>query len=451
MRAHVQVRAGGWSARNFSARPRAVHNDLEQLRPRGVDLPACARDAPAYGCRARLVALTLLAFAWFLLGCACTTVLGRWLVRRTPAAHAPIVVPAVPDVAVGVSAELATLASGIEGTAQLLCERIHDPRLAALRADQLCCAVRRLRALSETIKVAVGPVRVQCEALHFDDVLLAMQHELEVAWCGRLQIAIDTATALPMLHTDGRALRQALLLLADVLTGKEPSAGRLSVRSRTKLNERAQAVEIELSVEVDSEQPATSEPHAHIALGLRAATNLLDALGAEWRMTHVPGRDATVWIAMPAASDAQSQPPAAPPPRIPSASASAHEFGGAIVCDRDPTVRFMVGQELERTGRQVFLCGDRAAARALWRATPERFELMIVEAHGTHAPGDELVAEALASNPHLRALLLGGTEIPELVAASSGPEPRVAVVAQPFGMFELRDALSTLGAGAPAA
>jgi hypothetical protein len=375
----------------------------------------------------------------FLLGCAFTGVLAWWWQRRPRGMLLPLPRLELPEIAVGVSAELATLASGIEGNAQLMCEAIAAREPIEAPADHLCAAVRRLRALSETIQQAAGPANVRRQPVRIEDVVLSVQHELEAASCGRFQIALDTASSVPEVHTDPRALRQTLLLLAEVLFGREPAAGTLTLRTRNSLARSAHAVVVQMVAEVEERVSTRPRTAAQLALAHLAADNLLRALGAEFSLRAERGVEATASITLPVAYGEEAAAAAVlkPTPH--------HDFGGALVLESDPAVRYMVGQELERTGRQVFLCADGVGARTMWRATPERFELLVVQAQGGRAPGEELVAEALATQPHTRAVLLGRTELPALAAALGEPQARVAVVTQPFGMMELRDALAHIG------
>jgi len=377
-----------------------------------------------------------------LLGFAIAAALAWFLDRRRARAPALLAPPALalPQIAVGVSAELATLASGMEGNAQLLCEAAEAGEPIAPYADQLCHVGRRLRALAETIQLAAGEVRVHLRPVRVEDVVLAVQHELEAASCGRYQIAVDLASSVPEVATDARALTRTLLLLADVLVGREPGACKFTLRTRNSLAQSRHGVVLEMSAEVEENVAAEPPPPAQLTLAHEAADNLLEALGAQWTLSVERGVGAAATILLPAAPPEETAAPAPdsdPPAR--------HDFGGALVLETDPAVRHMVGRELERTGRQVFLCADGVAARALWRATPERFELLVVAAQGGRLPGEALVAEALEVQPATRAVLLGHTAVPALQAAAAAPSPRVTVVPQPFGLMELRDALAHVG------
>lgn len=353
------------------------------------------------------------------------------IVDHTPTSH-------LEAVAESVSAELASLASGIEGNAQLLCEAIGSPELVPPRAEQLWGAVRRLRALSEKIQFAIGSNVLRRGSLAVEDVLASVQHELDDWSYGRFQVAVDVAQSLPEVCANANALRRALLYLVEVLFAKEPSAGKLTMRAAINIAEDAQTVVLHIAVEVEETLSAQAPHPAQIELAEAAARNLLAALDAEWTLEHIPGMEVSAWIALPVATE-DSEEPAGPSP-----SGDSHEFGGVLILESDPAVRFMVGQELERTGRQVLLCADGTAARALWRATPERFELLIVDPRGRREMGDQLAADALTTKG-VRIILLGVSDHPALAAAVSGPQPRVVIVPKPFGLMELRDALAQLG------
>jgi len=379
--------------------------------------------------------------------CVVLVAMGAWREfawrRRLRRIARPLAAPPVelPELAAGVGAELATLASGIEGNAQLLCEAIASGEATEPHADHLCGAVRRLRTLSETIQLAVGPVDVHVQPTCIDDVAAGVQHELVSAGAGRFQVVVDLASSVPEVHTDPRALRQALLLLAEVVFGREPGADKVTLRTRNALDEAAHAVVVEMIAEVAEHVSAGTLADPRLLLAHKAAANVLTALGAEWALQVIPGVEATAYIALPAA-DPEAEPPAVPEaPALP----ELHAFGGALVLESNPDVRHMVGKELERWGRQVFPCADAMAARALWHATPDRFELLVVEAHGGHAEGEALVVEALAKQPGTRAILLGRPELPALALALASPGAHVTSVSPPFGMMELRDALAHVG------
>ena len=105
--------------------------------------------------------------------------------------------------------------------------------------------------------------------------------------------------------------------------------------------------------------------------------------------------------------------------------------------------RSLVAREMEKTGRRVFCCADGAAARSLFSATPERFELLILDREARRQPGAVLAAEALSKSPELKILLLGTEPRP---GEEPGPDlgQGCRVLHKPFGITELRDAVGYL-------
>ena len=85
------------------------------------------------------------------------------------------------------------------------------------------------------------------------------------------------------------------------------------------------------------------------------------------------------------------------------------------------------------------------AANSLFDATPERFELLILERESRRVRGEAVALRALRERPELKILLItpgpGIAINPELAT-----HPELRVLHKPFGLMELRDALTqTLG------
>jgi CheY-like chemotaxis protein len=114
-----------------------------------------------------------------------------------------------------------------------------------------------------------------------------------------------------------------------------------------------------------------------------------------------------------------------------------------LVVESDPSVRAMVASELKATGRAVFACADSTSARTFLEATPDRFELLIVDHPQRLDGGDALAATIRTVAPGLKIFVMAaGTHAP------NEAWPRVHHIQKPFGVHELRHALaSVLAAG----
>jgi DNA-binding response OmpR family regulator len=118
---------------------------------------------------------------------------------------------------------------------------------------------------------------------------------------------------------------------------------------------------------------------------------------------------------------------------------SRDRHGGALVLESDPAVRALLSQELKAAGRAVFACADGAAARTFLEATPERFELLVVDEAQRLDASDPLAATIRRVAPQLRILALWRGPL--------GPQPDwpgLQHVAKPFGVHELRAALASI-------
>jgi CheY-like chemotaxis protein len=120
-----------------------------------------------------------------------------------------------------------------------------------------------------------------------------------------------------------------------------------------------------------------------------------------------------------------------------------HVYRGALVLEADPSVRAMVASELKATGRAVFACADSCSARTFLEATPDRFEILIVDHPQRLAGADALAATIRTVAPALKIFVLA-----PYTPAAGEAWPRVHHIRKPFGVHELRHALaSVLAAG----
>ncbi len=118
--------------------------------------------------------------------------------------------------------------------------------------------------------------------------------------------------------------------------------------------------------------------------------------------------------------------------------AAPHRYGGALVLESDPSVRAMLASELKATGRAVFACADGASACTFLEATPDRFELLIVDHAQRLDGGDALAATIRAVAPGLKIFVLAAGRQP------AEPWAQVHHIEKPFGVHELRRALASI-------
>lgn len=362
--------------------------------------------------------------------------------------------------ALGVGQELASLASSVEGHAQLLCEghgellceRTGRSGQVIEQAERLWEAVRRLRFFSEKMKAFARMVKVPLEPARVTPLVQGLVHEIEDYAGGSLEVTLNTAPSLPMALVNTNCLRQALLFLVESVLALEPNTPGLTISAHTELNEDMDAeVLIEIQAESDAESDelvasANDSPH-DIRFSYVAARNLLEVQGAWVSLTHRPGLSVVASVSLKATTSPPGVVPATPPAPAACVAAQDHQFGGILILDRNPGIREMLTDELRRLGRHVIACDEGRAAESLYTATPERFELLILEQDARRLSGEALAARALAERQDVRVVLLGS----RLEVTQEPSDPRCARIPKPFGLMELRSVVSgLLGTGTAA-
>lgn len=352
----------------------------------------------------------------------------------------PLPVPAdARHLALTLAEELATLVSGIEGSTHHLVEAAPDRRQLPVAAESLLRAVQRLRTLHSKL-VAFGRGRtagngttdVAALVASLRDEVQHMQLGLEFSW--------DPPVGLPRIAVAHDIARDALLFLCAALLRAERGATHLAIHAEPCFAGEAPRVQIELCLEwvAEAEAPVgdlLADPS--FTLDLEAANNLITGLGGDVSVSHLPGRSVRAVVRWPAAV---AEPLDAEPTTA--RTTTPHSYGGALLLEADPLIRAMVASELKAAGRAVFACADGAAARSLLEATPDRFELLILDQHQRLDADPTLLGAIRRLTPELKICVLA----PD-TDATRDDAPRVHCIQKPFGVHELRRALATVLAG----
>ncbi len=356
--------------------------------------------------------------------------------------------------------QLATLATSIEGHAQLLCEAVGDPHRVVERGEWLWSSVQHLRLFSEKILSFAQVGTLEVRPLSIRPFLSGLAQELEDTG-RRLQVEVQTSEFLPRALASERALRNATRFLVDTLLHLETRARRLYLRAYAKVtDDQDTRVELELCAEAEESGSCHDAERHSVQLGYIAARNLLEAMDAHLSFDELEGLSVTCFVSLPAAESPEEFPaevqidaaPFAVPEldlaeRVPVPDAEPHDFGGVLVLEHDPSIRELIAVELADTDRNLITCVDGASARSLLEATPERFELLVLEHDARVESGSRIARFAAERIPGLKILLLATGE-----RTMTEPLPEGAVlrtIVKPFGVMELRAAFHDL-LGTPA-
>lgn len=363
--------------------------------------------------------------------------------------------------AISLAEELASLASGVEGRAHALIECAPHRAMLPAAAEGLLAAIHRLRTLHRKL-VAFGQDRnPESGSTDLSELVTSLSDELQHMQLG-LEVRWDPPPILPRLAANRDVVREALIFLCAALLRAERGATRLSITAELCFTEVDPTLQLELGLEWVVERTgsrANPGSDAGFSIEHEAAANLLRSQGGDVVFSHLPGRSACAVVRLPAlvVADLPAEQPgeqavATGPEAIPAAipapvqtlqqPAARHRYGGALVLEADPSVRAMLASELKATGRAVFACADGASARSFLAATPERFEVLIVD-HHHRLEGDDALGETIRSMaPKLKICVLSPTG-----PRTPGAWPEVFRIEKPFGVHELRTALATVLAG----
>ena len=390
----------------------------------------------------------------FLVGAALAAASAAVLLRvRRPSAAPPLPADVTPPAAPvappdrtqpfagAVADDVATLASGIEGRAHALVEaaasRVGVPRAA----EDLQAAVRRLRALHARL-AALGGRPTPGATTGVTDVRLLgarLSVELQSTHVG-LEFRWDPPEHLPNLQAPHEAVFDALVSACRALLHAEHGASRLTLAAEACYADAKPQLQLECTLEWNRDGGGGSgdllaDPRC--ALDREAAVALAAACGGSLSFQQLRGRSARAVARWPALA-VVAAPDRAAPAQATAGQPREHRYGGALVLETDPAVRAMLATELKATGRAVFVCADATAAAAFLRATPDRFELLIVDRNDRLADR-ELAATVRAVAPGLELFAL---DAPDLATDTSWP--RLRRLRKPFGVHELRRALASL-------
>ena len=349
------------------------------------------------------------------------------------------------EIAATVGEKLAGLATAIESNGELLLNEIGNTENVPIRAEALWTALDRLHLFSRKLLAFAGPpgTPVARGQVNVAEVLRRTRRVVHTFHPG-ISVDLRLAPTLPRARGDRKTLEDAFLFLVDALLALEGRVDELFVGASTKAEESGNwKVLIELQVESTDARGRSGRQFEEIQLAVGAASNLLARMHGTVAIEHIPGNKATVYVSLPAAGSGPSDGPEETHREPAGVDLPAHEFGGALILEPDPNIRTVLAEELRSSGRNVCTCADGAAARALLRSTPDRFELAIIDHQAPLTSDSDLTLEALQANAGLKVLLLttGKAPPPELPDDLGS---RLQVMHKPFGVTELRQSLRQL-------
>lgn len=357
------------------------------------------------------------------------------------------VTPETHELALSMAEELASLVSAAEARAHHLIEAAPTRNDLPGAAEAMLAAMGRFQHLHSKL-VAFGRARpVETGTTDVLELIGGLGDQLQQMQLG-LELRWDPPGELPQIAAAPNAVRDAMLFVCGALLRAERGATRLTFTVERSFSAAQPTIKIELNLEwitVPERRDAPAAIDQMFALDWEAAKHLVHSQDGELTLSHLPGKAVHAVVRLPmalpqATEGAPPEPAPAQPQASPEgASASTHSFGGALVLESDPALRAVLARELKASGRAVFACADGASAHTFLQATPDRFELLIVD-DARHLEDHTPLARTIReSAPELKLCL---------VTPSSAPLPdswpALQTLKKPFGVHELRRMLASL-------
>lgn len=350
------------------------------------------------------------------------------------------------EMALSMASELASLVSAIEGRAHHLIEASPDPQQLPEAAEATLISIARLRGLHSKLIAFGGARPTATGTTNVTELIANLSDDLQEMQLG-LELRFDPPADPPIVDACPATARDAILFVCGALLKAERGATRLTFSVERSFATDDPKIIVELNLEwinsADSRKREEMVP-GEFALDLEAARQLVSSHGGELAISHLPGKSVQAVVQLPMAVPPELL--AAKSEELPSVKAATasndptpHNFGGALVLESDPTLRAVLSRELKASGRAVFACADGASAHTFLQATPDRFELLIVDdPHqlDEHTPLARTIRE---QTPDLKICLIAPNP-----AKPPTTWPTLHCLEKPFGVHELRRKLASI-------
>lgn len=187
--------------------------------------------------------------------------------------------------------------------------------------------------------------------------------------------------------------------------------------------------------------PSTTRRFGGTGLGLTVSRQLAELMGGTLTAWSQPGQGSTFSLELPLPAT-KTQAAVVLPSRVaPSPGLR------VLVAEDDATLRWVIGQQLERLGCSVHVVGDGAAAIAEWHADPDAWDLIVTDWHMPELDGLGLLQVLTGSDrAHPPVLMLTASGLPkEIETARRAGASQVLV--KPVQMDALAVALAAAERG----
>ncbi len=363
---------------------------------------------------------------------------------------------ALGQLAGGVAHDFNNQLAGILGYAELLRARVGDNDALRRYAEGIVTGAQRSARLTQQLLAFARKGKYQVVSVDLDGIVDEVVALLEHSVDKRVLIRRSLPASPIRIVGDPAQIQNALLNLALNARDAMPDGGEITIAGEAVTIDAAfqHAANLEVApgryacvrigdtgVGMDEEtrrrafEPffTTKELGRGTGLGLSAAYGIVrNHLGA-LRLDSAPGRGTTVEVYLPLATataeDGEEEP-----------SASEASFLRILLVDDEDLVRTATAEMLRALGHTVRECRDGPEAVKLFSASPESYDLAILDMIMPVMSGAEALAQMRTVRPRLRAILSSGYSLDADAQRLLGRG--LGLIQKPFTISELAEAIA---------
>jgi PAS domain S-box-containing protein len=327
----------------------------------------------------------------------------------------------------GVAHDFNNLLMGILGHARLGLESLSDPPAAERALRDILRASERAADLTRQLLAYAGKGRVVVQAVDVSSLVSEMVPLITASFPRKARLAMNLASDLPAVQADKTQLEQVVMnLLINAAEAVGERAGTVEVTTRPRkfardvrhlyLSENevlGEYVSLEVCDDgVGMEQetlrrifdPFFTTKFLGRGLGLSAVLGIVRSHRGAIRVSSVPDQGTTFELLFPAAAAAAA--PATEPGR--GRMKRVPLQGTVLVVDDEEVVRKFFDVALRTHGYKVVLAKDGAEALRIFRKTPGRFSLVLLDLVMPVMSGKELLPLLFEVRPGARIAVTSG-------------------------------------------
>jgi signal transduction histidine kinase len=386
--------------------------------------------------------------------------------RHEDSAHRVQKLEAIGRLAGGIAHDFNNLLTVINGSAEILRDRLPDGEPARALAEEVLDAGNRAANLTRQLLAFSRQRFVAPAPLDLNQVVSGIAGLLRRLIGEDVQLVADLAPDAPWVLAETGLIEQVLMNLAVNARDAMPRGGTLTIRTAKAPGGLARLTVADTGVGMDEATQAkvfepffTTKPVGQgTGLGLPTVYGVVQTLGGVIRFTSARGRGTTFEVDLPAlasegrepasgvrrpddSADGRLRPPGScslsEPTPLPNSLSTWGKPYTVLLVEDDDAVRGLAQSILENQGLTVRTASDGPAALAACRERPDDpLHLLITDVVMPRMSGTELAEEVLTEKPGLKVLFMSGYTADEAPGVD-GPAARWDFVHKPFTPAEL--------------